>query len=121
MVYLSHRAELTVRLDICRKVSRSMSTRGCDRVVTLGLSSLGTQPCPNAGTMEMVVTPHACGVWVHPMEVVQPQHHMMVMEDLGCSEQGILPLGGANLPRGYQELGQHHQIFLLAFSCSSST
>lgn len=30
VVYLSHRAQLTVRLDICRKVSRVGSARGCD-------------------------------------------------------------------------------------------
>lgn len=59
MVYLSHQAELTVRLDICRKVSRAMDARGCDRVVTPGLSSLGTQSCLNAGAVGMVVTPHA--------------------------------------------------------------
>jgi len=29
VVYLSHRAELTVRLDICRKVSRTTGARGC--------------------------------------------------------------------------------------------
>lgn len=65
MVYLSHRAELTIRLDICRKVSGAMGTRGCDRAVALGLSSpeppTGTQPCPNTGAMGMVVTPYAQG------------------------------------------------------------
>lgn len=65
VVYLSHRADLTVRLDICRKVSGGMGTRGCDQAVTLGLSSPepppGTRPCPNAGAMGMVGTPHAQG------------------------------------------------------------
>lgn len=58
VVYLSHRAELTVRLDICRKVSRTTGARNRDRVVTLWLSSLepsmGIQPCLNTGTMGMV-------------------------------------------------------------------
>lgn len=38
VVYLSHRAELTVRLDICRKVSRARC-RGCHHGVTTGLNS----------------------------------------------------------------------------------
>lgn len=80
MVYLSHRAELTVRLDICRKVSRARC-RGCHHGVTTGLSS----PMGSRGHGDSENTPQ----W-----------------DLGCSEPLpasltalLLPFGGLQAPQ----------------------